>query len=114
MTVSGLLILGRESTIREHLPTHEVAFQVLEGTQVRVNDFYRTPLLKIFERIMELFAARVEEDEMQVGLFRVPVPNFDRRSFREAFVNALIHRDYARLPRSGDAGPRAIVRGGCR
>ena len=31
------------------------------------------------------------------GLFRVPVPNYDRRSFREAFVNALIHRDYWRL-----------------
>ena len=38
-TVAGLLMLGRESAPREHLPTHEVAFQVLEGTQVRVNDF---------------------------------------------------------------------------
>jgi ATP-dependent DNA helicase RecG len=25
------------------------------------------------------------------------VPNFDKRAFREAFVNALVHRDYARL-----------------
>jgi hypothetical protein len=44
-TVAGLLILGREAALREHLPTHEVAFQVLDGTHVRVNDFYRTPLL---------------------------------------------------------------------
>lgn len=28
-TVTGLLILGRERAIREHLPTHEVAFQML-------------------------------------------------------------------------------------
>jgi len=42
-TVAGLLILGREAALREHLPTHEVGFQVLDGTQVRVNDFYRTP-----------------------------------------------------------------------
>ncbi|MEG4577408.1 putative DNA binding domain-containing protein [Microcoleus sp. N3A4] len=96
-TVTGLLILGRESALREHLPTHEVAFQVLEGTQVRVNDFYRTPLLKLFERVMEQFEVRVEEDEVQIGLFRVPVPNYDRRAFREASVNALIHRDYTKL-----------------
>ena len=96
-TVAGLLILGRETALREHLPTHEAAFQVLEGMQVRVNEFFRTSLLKTFERVMDLFNARVEEDEIQVGLFRVPIPTFDRRSFREAFVNALIHRDYTRL-----------------
>lgn len=96
-TVAGLLILGRETSIREHLPTHEVAFQVLEGTQVKVNDFYRTPLLKLFERVLEQFEIRVEENEIQIGLFRVPIPNYDRRAFREALVNALIHRDYSRL-----------------
>jgi ATP-dependent DNA helicase RecG len=96
-TVAGLLLLGRESSLREHLPTHEVAFQVLVGAEVRVNDFYRMPLLKTFDRIMDQFSARVEEEEIQVGLFRVPVPNYDRRAFREAFVNALIHRDYTRV-----------------
>ena len=96
-TVAGLLLLGRESALRQHLPTHEVAFQLLSGTDVRVNDFYRTPLLKTFERIMEQFTARVEEQEIQVGLFRVPIPNYDTRAFREAFVNALVHRDYTRL-----------------
>jgi ATP-dependent DNA helicase RecG len=96
-TVAGLLLLGRESALRDHLPTHEAAFQVLDGTQVRANDFYRTPLLKTFERIMEQFEARVEEDEVQWGLFRIPVPTFDRRAFREALVNALVHRDYSIL-----------------
>lgn len=95
-TVAGLLILGREAALHTYLPTHEVAFQVLEGTQVRVNDFYRTPLLKTFERILEQFTARVTEEEVQMGLFRVPIPTLDRRAFREAFVNALVHRDYTR------------------
>jgi ATP-dependent DNA helicase RecG len=96
-TVAGLVLLGREAALRRHLPTHEVAFQVLDGTDVRVNDFYRAPLLKTFERIEEQFNARVVENEIEVDLFRVPVPNYDRRAFREALINALLHRDYTRL-----------------
>lgn len=96
-TVAGLLLIGRETALRDHLPTHEVSFQVLDGTQVRVNEFYKTPLLKTFERIMEQFELRVEEDEVQWGLFRIPIPTFDRRAFREALVNALVHRDYSTL-----------------
>lgn len=96
-TVAGLLILGREEILRQHVPSHEVAFQVLEGTDVRVNEFYRKPLLQIFEEVELLFKARVVEQEIQMGLFRVPIPNYDRRAFREAFINALVHRDYSRL-----------------
>ena len=96
-TVAGLLLLGNERQLRQHLPSHEVAFQVLRGTDVLVNEFYRKPLLETFEEVELLFRARVEEEEIQIGLFRVPIPNFDRRAFREAFVNALVHRDYSAL-----------------
>jgi ATP-dependent DNA helicase RecG len=96
-TLAGLLLLGREETLRQHVPAHETAFQVLEGTDVRFNEFFRKPLLQTFEEIEKLFTARIVEKEIQAGLFRVPVPNFERRAFREAFVNALVHRDYSRL-----------------
>ena len=96
-TVAGLLIMGREDMLRQHIPAHEIAFQVLEGTDVRVNEFFRKPLLQTFEEIELLFKARVTEQEIQVGLFRVPIPNYDRRAFREAFINALVHRDYSML-----------------
>jgi len=96
-TVAGLLLLGTESLLRQHIPAHEVAFQVLQGTNVRVNEFFRKPLMETFEAVEMLFQSRVEEDEVQVGLFRVGVPNYDKRAFREAFVNALVHRDFSRL-----------------
>lgn len=96
-TVAGLLILGREDILRRHLPAHEAAFQVLEGTDVRANEFFRKPLLQTFEEVELLFMARLDEQEIQAGLFRVPIPNYDRRAFREAFINALVHRDYSRL-----------------
>jgi ATP-dependent DNA helicase RecG len=100
--------MGHEEILRKHLPAHEIAFQVLEGTDVRFNEFFRKPLLQTFEEVELLFKARIDEREIQMGLFRVPIPNYDRRAFREAFINALVHRDYARLGavhvRLGDDG----------
>lgn len=96
-TVAGLLVLGTEELLRLHLPAYEAAFQVLRGTDVRVNEFFRKPLLETFEEIELLFRARVTEEEIQIGLFRVPIPDYDRRAFREALVNALVHRDFSRL-----------------
>lgn len=115
-TLAGLLLLGRQEQLRRFIPAYETAFQVLDGTDVRVNEFFRTPLLQTFEEVEQLFRARVNEQEIQVGLFRVPVPNYDRRAFREAFVNALVHRDYARLGavhvRLGDDGLNISSPGG--
>ncbi|MBV5326251.1 MAG: putative DNA binding domain-containing protein [Chlorobium sp.] len=96
-TVAGLLILGSETLLRQYLPAYEVAFQVLRGTDVRVNEFYRKPLLETFDEVELQFKPWIVEEEIQVGLFRVPVPNYDRRAFREAFVNALVHRDFSTL-----------------
>ncbi|NCC60096.1 MAG: ATPase [Verrucomicrobiae bacterium] len=96
-TIAGLLLLGTEELLRNHLPAYEVAFQVLSGTDVKVNEFYRKPLIETFEEVELQFKPWVVEDELDVGLFRVPIPNYDRRAFREGFVNALVHRDFSRL-----------------
>ena len=95
-TILGLLLIGCVNTLRTHLPTHEVAFQVLDGEEIRFNEFWRLPLLKTFERIEVHFNPHNPEQEVQAGLFRVPVPKVDRRAFREAVCNALTHRNYAR------------------
>ena len=50
-TLAGLLFMGREEELRQFLPAYEVAFQVLEGTDVRVNEFFRKPLLHTCEEI---------------------------------------------------------------
>jgi len=96
-TLTGILLIGRESRLRQLVPTHEAAFQVLSGTEVRVNDFFRFPLPKLIELLLERFNARIDEQEFEAGLFRVPVPDFDRRAFREALVNAFSHRDYTMM-----------------
>jgi ATP-dependent DNA helicase RecG len=95
--VLGLLLFGKEASLRRFLPTHEVAFQVLAGRKVEVNEFYRWPLLRVMEECEQRFAARNREQEITVGMLRVGVPDYPPGAFREALANALIHRDYTRL-----------------
>lgn len=40
-TLGGLLVAGKETALRKYLPAHEVAFQVLHGSDVKVNEFRR-------------------------------------------------------------------------
>lgn len=96
-TLTGLLLIGREPALRELVPTHEFAFQVLAREAVRFNEFRRFPLLKALDWLETNFRPYNPEEELQVGLFRVPVPMVDLGAFREAVANALIHRDYHRL-----------------
>jgi len=96
-TLTGLLLIGREPALRELVPTHEFAFQVLAREAVALNEFRRFPLLKGLDWLETNFRPYNPEREIQVGLFRVPVPRVDMSAFREALANALVHRDYHRL-----------------
>lgn len=96
-TLTGLLLVGREPALRELVPTHEFAFQVLAREAVGFNEFRRFPLLKALDWLETNFRPYNPEREIQVDLFRVPVPRVDPGAFREAVANALVHRDYHRL-----------------
>ena len=93
----GLLLFGTEQTLAAALPSHEVAFQVLAGVDVEANDFFRWPLLRMMDELEARLRARNREQEIQVGMMRVGVPDYSPRAFREGVANALIHRDYSRL-----------------
>jgi ATP-dependent DNA helicase RecG len=96
-TLTGLLLVGREPSLRDLVPTHEFTFQVMALSAVRFNEFRRFPLLKALDWLETNFRPYNPEQELQIGLFRVPVPKVDMSAFREAIANALIHRDYHEL-----------------
>lgn len=98
-TVTGILLAGKASAIRRSVPTHGATFQVLDGTDVRVNEDLDQPLLYTIEKLGEMFEPWNPEREFESGFFRIPVPEFDKRAFREALVNAFGHRDYAAMGR---------------
>lgn len=94
VSLGALLIFGRPDALRRFVPTHEAAFQVMDGLAVVTNDFLRFPLLRVAEEMLARFKARNREEELQFGLFRMAVPTYSETAFREALANALTHRDY--------------------
>ncbi|MGI6131486.1 MAG: ATP-binding protein, partial [Bacillota bacterium] len=92
----AVLLAGKEQSIRRRLPTHEAAFQVLSDVNVAVNQFYRSPIVRTLEEMLLFLRARNSETEVMAGMFRIGIPNYSERAFREGVVNALVHRDYTR------------------
>lgn len=98
-TFCGLLLIGKKEALRQHMPTAEAAIQVFSGTDILVNESFDLPILAAFDKITEYFSAWNHSEELESGLFRITIPDFDPRAFREALVNAFCHRDYAALGR---------------
>lgn len=98
-TITGLLLVGRVAALKRFIPTHAATFQVLEGTDVRNNDDYVMSLLSIIEKLYANIDAGNAEQELEFGLIRQSVPEFNKRAVREALVNAFSHRDYTKMGR---------------
>lgn len=96
-TVTGMLLIGKENRLEELIPTAKACFQVLEGTQIRINEQFNKPLLAMFELFEGYLKAWNPEKEIEYGLYRVPIPEFSPVAFREGLVNAFCHRDYTIL-----------------
>lgn len=98
-TYTGMLLIGKQEKLREYMPTAESAFLMMNGTEVSTNETFYLPLLSAIERLLDFVNARNPEQEMEMGMFRISIPEFDKRAVREAVVNAFSHRDYTRLGR---------------
>ena len=97
VTRAGLLMFGREETLGDLCPQHQVHYVYqTSGTKVARNDSYRIGLLQILERIEQAFSGPANpEHEVSVGLFKLRIPAFPIEVVREAILNAVTHRDYS-------------------
>jgi ATP-dependent DNA helicase RecG len=98
-TYTGMLMIGRKEKIKELIPTAESGFIMMRGTEVTTNESFYLPLLAAIEKMIDFVSARNPEQEIEQGLFRTSIPEFNHRAVREAVVNAFAHRDYTQLGR---------------
>jgi len=97
VTYAALVLFGTREALGEFLPNAEVVFEYRsdEGSipsQQREN--FRQGLFLIHTPIWDLINRRNEIQHYQEGLFVYDVPTFSEEVVREAFLNAICHRDY--------------------
>jgi ATP-dependent DNA helicase RecG len=97
VTRAGLLLVGQRDVLARLLPQHEVIYLYEPtATTIGFRDDLKAPLLYVLERLSEHIQhpERNPVQTLHLGLFHIPIPAYPEESFREAILNALIHRDY--------------------
>jgi ATP-dependent DNA helicase RecG len=94
-TVAGLLLAGTPLALRRLLPQAEVSYYHHEGEEgYRFREDILRPIPALLERLRDLIQARNRVRYLTVGLFRLEVWDYDQEVYREALLNALVHRDW--------------------
>jgi ATP-dependent DNA helicase RecG len=96
VTHTGLLLFARREVLAQRCPQAQFHYVLHDGeTSVARNDIDRLPLLEAVDRMEQVFTGPLNpEKEIELGLFKLRVPQFPLEGVREAVLNALTHRDY--------------------
>lgn len=97
VTHAGMLLFARREVLAQHCPQAQFHYVMhTSETSVARNDLERWPLLEAVERMEQVFEGPLNpEQEVEVGLFKLRIPQFPIEGVREAVLNALTHRDYS-------------------
>ena len=122
ITLAGLLLFGKNEAIKRLCPNASFAFQRLDGDKVLQNDEDCLNVLEAFDAFVAFISKFNYNDEYIYEMTRRDVPFFDLNALREAFANAIAHRDYAimdpiRVTYDGTGltifNPGTLIRGLC-
>lgn len=96
VTHTGLLLFGRRDVLARCCPQAQFHYVLHDSeTTVARNDIERLPLLEAVERMEKVFEGPLNpEREIELGLFKMRIPQYPIEGVREAVLNALTHRDY--------------------
>lgn len=98
VTRAGFLVVGKQERLAALLPQHEAIYLHFSSEL----DFdhrldLKAPLLAALERLSETIEARNPIKILKTGLFHTNIPSYPEPVYREAIMNALIHRNYLEL-----------------
>jgi ATP-dependent DNA helicase RecG len=94
--IAGILLCGTPRALRRYVPQAEVDYyhHASGDTEFEFRETILSSVPKLLERLRELIQARNQYKTLHVGLFQIEVWDFDETVYREAVLNALVHRDY--------------------
>ncbi len=93
--VACLLLFGKEESLRDRLPNNYIQYQVFgEEGQLFKNLRFEKPIAALFKELIYLPELLRNSDEFRLKGQTLVVPEYPEDSRREAFANAIVHRDY--------------------
>jgi ATP-dependent DNA helicase RecG len=94
--LAGILLAGTARALQRYVPQSELDYyhHATPDLEFEFRETIQKPLPALLERLRELVQARNQYKSLQVGLFRIEIWDFDEVVYREAILNALVHRDY--------------------
>jgi len=98
LTWTGALLTSPPETLRRLVPGHEVIYlRMRNDTEYDRRIDSRRPLLALLEQMSEALEPNNAITTVRMGLFHFEIPDFPADVFREALLNAIVHRDYTRV-----------------
>jgi len=96
LTKSGLLFLGKPDIVRQWLNSYEYRFSCKTRTgKLLVNQVWEDCIWKSINLAKEYFSVCNVAHEVKFENQTYKVPILDELAFHEAFINAIVHRDYS-------------------
>jgi ATP-dependent DNA helicase RecG len=97
LTMAGVLLVGKEASIIETVPSYGYSYQYRPSPGSEATQRIRgtKPLLSAVESLMEAIAARTEVQPLNIaGGVQLRLVDYPPNAVRELLVNALIHRGF--------------------
>ncbi len=95
LTVAGLLLVGRDDVLKRELPGHEsIYLHMKSDTEYDKRVDSSRPLLAVLEQFQQAVEPHNRIFTLKQGLFHFEIPDFPEEVYREALLNAFVHRDY--------------------
>lgn len=97
LTKAGVLLIGRETHVRDVIPTYGYSYQYRPspGSEATHRIRGHRPLLAAVELLMEAVETRIEIRPLNVaGGVQLRLADYPASAVRELVVNAMIHRSY--------------------
>lgn len=98
LTYSAILLLGRPQTISKYIPQAELRYLWYSSDNDIEYSYHNRdtsscqPIILQLDMILSEIKTKIVN--VQMGLFRIEVKEFEREVLQEAILNAIMHRDY--------------------
>jgi ATP-dependent DNA helicase RecG len=94
--LAGILLCGTQKALKRYAEQAQIDYyhHATGDLEFDFRETIQRPIPAMLERLRELIQARNKYKNLHVGLFQIEVWDFDEVVYREAILNALVHRDY--------------------